>query len=198
MRPRHTLGIAALLVTVATNFGIGAHKRRNRSIVGRWLPLRQDSRPKPDHHRWRFVHHGEGGGGYWFDCGASAGFLSALAHRDGGRALTDERAGVLAPLPPRGAKRGTGRPRGHDTNGRQSGSASARRDGSRSRIASVRPGNSCPATAYYSAGERSGTKAAQHDPTPARRTQSSRTTRQATARCQIFNAQRRLLHVEHG
>ena len=38
----HRLGRSPWFIAVATNFGIGAHKHRNRSTVGKWLALRPE------------------------------------------------------------------------------------------------------------------------------------------------------------
>jgi hypothetical protein len=38
----HRFGRAPWFTAVATNLGVGAHKRRNRSTVGKWLALRPE------------------------------------------------------------------------------------------------------------------------------------------------------------
>lgn len=81
----HRFGRAPSFMAVATNFGIGAHKRRNPSTVGKWLALwpefSAEARMPPTARR---APRGGRHGSLDSDCGAGAGFLSALSHRSGG------------------------------------------------------------------------------------------------------------------
>jgi hypothetical protein len=62
--------------------------------------------------------------------------IGATPHHPVAASLLDQRSGVLAPLHRAAANRGTGKPKGHDANKRQSG-RTARRMGSRVRIAII-------------------------------------------------------------
>ena len=163
-----TIG-ALRLAASATNFRIGAHTRRNRSNVGVAGPAARMLSPSPNATNSASSATRREAGVTGFDCGAGDVLLGAIPPA-GGRVPTQITLGGPRPLLSRGAHRGTGRHEAYDADARQSGGTSAKRVGSRSPIASVRPGNSSPTTAHHARWRIAAERRETYRPQPSRRT----------------------------
>ncbi len=139
-------------MAVAMNFGIGAHKRRNRSTVGNWLALRPEFSPQARMPPTALLApRGERRGSLVLTAGPVPDSYGRYPTGPVAASRSDWPREVLALFLAHDPGRGTRRPEDDEAARTQFGSAQARRVDPRSWVAAALAGDRCPTTLEHPA-----------------------------------------------